>query len=61
MTGRGTSEPVRLSPNGHFPDGELVLEPIEDEANVDVRRAEVGLHSLVEYVEQLKRLVSSPR
>ena len=44
-----------------FFDGELVLEPIEDEANVDVRRAEVGLPPLVEYVEQLKSLVSSPR
>ena len=37
------------------------LEPIEDEANVDVRRAEVGLPSLAEYVEQLKSLVSFPR
>ena len=44
-----------------FFDGERVLEPIEDEANVDVRRAEVGLPPLVEYVEQLKSLVSSPR
>lgn len=44
-----------------FFDGELALEPIEDEANVDMRRAEVGLPPLAEYVEQLKSLLSSPR
>ena len=42
-------------------DGELVLDPIEDEANVDVRRAEVGLPPLAEYREQLKSLLSSQR
>ena len=35
---------------------EPVLEPIEDEANVDKRRAEVGLSPLAEYIELLKRL-----
>jgi Family of unknown function (DUF6624) len=35
---------------------EPVLEPIEDEANVDKRRAEVGLFPLSEYRELLKRL-----
>ena len=35
---------------------EPALEPIEDEANVDKRRAEVGLVSLSEYREMLKRL-----
>jgi len=34
---------------------EPVLEPIEDEANVDKRRAEVGLPPLSEYREMLKR------
>lgn len=34
---------------------EPVLEPIEDEANVDKRRAEVGLFPLSEYLEMLKR------
>ena len=37
---------------GHEP----VLEPIEDEANVDKRRAEVGLFPLSEYRELLKRM-----
>ena len=37
-------------------DGEPALEPIEDEAGVDVRRAEVGLPPLAEYRELLKRL-----
>ena len=35
---------------------EPVLAPIEDEANVDKRRAEVGLFPLSEYREFLKRL-----
>ena len=37
-------------------DGEPALEPIEDERNVDVRRAEIGLPPLAEYRELLKRL-----
>jgi hypothetical protein len=36
--------------------GEPVLYPIEDEANVDKRRAEVGLSSLAEYREFLKQM-----
>ena len=32
------------------------LEPIEDEANVDKRRAEVGLPPLAEYVKFLKQM-----
>lgn len=35
---------------------EPALEPIEDEANVDQRRAEVGLTPLAEYMELLKQL-----
>lgn len=35
---------------------EPVLQPIKDEANVDKRRAEVGLSPLSEYRELLKRL-----
>lgn len=35
---------------------EPVLEPIQDEANVDKRRAEVGMSSLAEYRELLKRI-----
>ena len=37
-------------------DGELAFEPIEDEPNVDVRRAEIGLPPLAEYREQLRRM-----
>ena len=37
---------------GHEP----VLEPIEDEANVDKRRAEVGLPPLADYVVMLKQM-----
>jgi hypothetical protein len=36
--------------------GEAVLYPIEDEANVDKHRAEVGLSSLAEYRMLLKRM-----
>jgi len=35
---------------------EPALEPIEDEANVDKRRAEVGLSPLSEYREMLRRM-----
>lgn len=35
---------------------EPVLEPIDDEANVDKRRAEVGLFPLAEYIKLLKRM-----
>lgn len=37
-------------------DGEVVLYPIEDEAHVDERRAEVGLMPLAEYREMLRRM-----
>src|SRR5580765_5883849 len=37
-------------------DKEPVLQPIEDEANVDKRRAEVGLFPLSEYRELLKKM-----
>jgi hypothetical protein len=37
-------------------DGKLVLEPIEDEANVDKRRAELGLPPLSKYLELLKQV-----
>ena len=36
--------------------GEPALQPIEDEANVDKRRAEVGLSTLAEYRDLLKPL-----
>ena len=35
---------------------ELIPAPIEDEQNVDRRRAEVGLPSLAEYLEFAKRM-----
>lgn len=57
----GDGRPQVYGSQAGFVDGELVLDPIEDEVNVDVRRAEVGLPPLAEYVEQLKSLVSSPR
>lgn len=38
--------------NGHEP----VLYPIKDEANVDTRRAEVGLEPLAEYLKFLRRM-----
>jgi tetratricopeptide (TPR) repeat protein len=36
--------------------GELKLQPLEDEANVDVRRKEVGLPPLAEYVKQMEQM-----
>ncbi len=40
----------------HWSDKEPVFDPIEDEANVDKRRAEIGLSPLSEYRETLKRM-----
>ncbi len=37
-------------------DGKLVLNPIEDEANVDKRRAEIGLPPMAEYVKMLEQM-----
>lgn len=38
----------------HTVDGQLVPEAIEDEANVDARRKEVGLGSLAEYAKRMR-------
>lgn len=37
-------------------DGKTVLQPLEDEAHVDERRAAVGLGTLAEYMEQMRRM-----
>ena len=47
---------TQAEPFAAWIDGEPALAPIEDGANVDARRAEVGLMPLVEYRELLKRL-----
>ena len=39
--------------------GEMVPEPIEDEAHVDERRAKVGLQPLVEYAILIKQMYQS--
>jgi len=46
----------RAKPFDQWVAGEPALYPIEDEANVDKRRAEVGLSSLAEYREFIKSL-----
>jgi hypothetical protein len=46
---------------GAGPDGELAPRtPIEDEANVDARRAAVGLGTLAEYMDEFRRAVEGP-
>jgi heme-degrading monooxygenase HmoA len=40
--------------------GEIVPEPIQDEANLDARRKEVGLPPFAEYAAQLKKTYSQP-
>jgi uncharacterized protein DUF6624 len=40
----------------HTADGKLQPQPIEDEANVDKRRKEVGLPSLAEYRKQMEKV-----
>lgn len=41
-------------------DGQFVPQPIEDEANVDKRRQEMGLEPLAEYAKQLGQLYQKP-
>lgn len=48
-------------PFAEWIDGEPALDPIEDEANVDARRAEVGLPPLEEYRALLKSIYLSER
>ena len=47
---------LKAKPFDEWKAGDPVLYPIEDEANVDKRRAEVGLSSLAEYKEFLKKM-----
>ncbi len=47
---------TQAGPFDEWIDGEPAFAPIEDAANVDARRAEVGLMPLAEYREILKRL-----
>lgn len=42
-------------------DGKMEVSPIEDEANVDKRRAEVGLGPLAEYVESMRQRYVKPK
>lgn len=51
----------RARPFDQWEAGEPRLYPIEDEANVDKRRAEVGLSSLAEYREFLKQMYHPKR
>jgi len=47
---------TKAKPFDQWRAGEPTLYPIKDEANVDKRRAEVGLSPLAEYLEGLKRM-----
>jgi hypothetical protein len=47
---------TRAKPFAEWQSGKPALYPIEDEAGVDKRRAEVGLSPLSEYLGQLKRM-----
>jgi tetratricopeptide (TPR) repeat protein len=42
----------------HTVDGQTVPRPIEDEANVDARRAAVGLGTMAEYTAQMRKMIS---
>ena len=51
-------KPQRYGTQFHNEEGKLVPRPIEDEANVDARRAAVGLGTMAEYNAQMQRMVS---
>ncbi len=54
-------KPQRYGSQFHMVDGKLVPRPIEDEANVDARRAAVGLGTLAEYTAQMQRMAGGGR
>ncbi|HEX5745958.1 MAG TPA: DUF6624 domain-containing protein [Archangium sp.] len=54
-------KPQRYGTQFHEVEGKLVPRPIEDEANVDARRAAVGLGTMAEYTEQMRRMTSGGR
>lgn len=49
-------KPQRYGTQARQVDGKLVPSPIEDEAHVDQRRAEVGLGSLADYMKQMEQV-----
>jgi hypothetical protein len=51
-------KPQRYGTQFHTVEGKLVPRPIEDEANVDARRAAVGLGTMAEYSAQMQRMAS---
>ncbi|OJT27444.1 hypothetical protein BO221_05590 [Archangium sp. Cb G35] len=51
-------KPQRYGTQFHTVEGKLVPRPIEDEANVDARRAAVGLGTMAEYNAQMQRMAS---
>ncbi|UCC72797.1 MAG: hypothetical protein JSV86_20985 [Gemmatimonadota bacterium] len=53
-------QPQRYGTQAKIVDGRVVLDPIQDEPNVDARRAEIGLMPLAEYVALLERIYLAP-
>ncbi|MFY0570734.1 DUF6624 domain-containing protein [Archangium lansingense] len=51
-------KPQRFGTQFHTVEDKLVPRPIEDEANVDARRAAVGLGTMAEYTAQMLRMAS---
>ncbi|HEX8820576.1 MAG TPA: DUF6624 domain-containing protein [Archangium sp.] len=51
-------KPQRYGTQFHNVEGKLVPRPIEDEANVDARRAAVGLGTMAEYNAQMQRMAA---
>ena len=49
-------KPQLYGSQARFVNDKLILDPIEDEANVDKRRASLGLPPLSEYLEMLKQV-----
>jgi hypothetical protein len=52
----GSGEKQVYGTQFHTADGKLQPQPIEDEANVDKRRKEIGLPSLAEYRKQMEQV-----
>jgi hypothetical protein len=55
------AQALGLKPGAEWKNGEPALDPIEDAAHVDQRRAGVGLFPLAQYVQMLREIYSPKR
>lgn len=53
-------KPQRYGSQADIVDGKIVVKPVEDETNLDRRRAELGLPPMNEYIELMRKAYGLP-